>query len=177
MSASSGEGDLPPYGFVPGHRPHPTQHPDGHSYGAHPAIPAALDPRKWDESRTYLRAFQLFDHGYYWEAHEAWEQLWIAAGRQGPVGALLKGLIKLAAAGVKVRQGVHHQVPLFGARAAAHFRQAHQLCGQEQLAGLRFADLLAFCAYLEREGAGLQGEVDLAVEVVFTETLSPPPTV
>ena len=175
MSTRRGEGDFPPYGFVPGHHPHPTQHPDGHSYGAHPPAPAALDPSAWDASSAYLRAFDLFERGYYWEAHESWEELWIAAGRQGAVGALLKGLIKLAAAGVKVRQGVHHQVPLFGARAAVHFRQSQQLCGEAELAGLSFADLLAFSAYVEREGAALRGVEGAAVEVVFTENLGPTP--
>jgi hypothetical protein len=47
----------------------------------------------------------LFNHGFYWEAHEAWESLWHAVGRQGPVAAWLKALIKLAAAGVKAREG------------------------------------------------------------------------
>lgn len=47
----------------------------------------------------------MFNAGYYWEAHEAWEGVWIAAGRQGLVADYVKGLIKLAAAGVKIREG------------------------------------------------------------------------
>ena len=47
----------------------------------------------------------LFNHGYYWEAHEVWESLWIAASRQGVTADFLKGLIKLAAAGVKTKEG------------------------------------------------------------------------
>ena len=65
--------------------------------------------------------------------------------------------------------------PLFGARAAVHFRQSQQLCGEAELAGLRFADLLAFCAYVEREGAALRCVEGAAVEVVFTENLGPTP--
>ena len=49
--------------------------------------------------------FDLFNHGYYWEAHEAWEQCWVAEDRQGELADVLKGLIKLAAAGVKAREG------------------------------------------------------------------------
>jgi len=37
----------------------------------------------------------------YWEAHEAWEHLWIALGRSGSEADIIKGLIKLAACGVK----------------------------------------------------------------------------
>jgi predicted metal-dependent hydrolase len=59
----------------------------------------------WRANPHYLRAVDLFNFGYYWEAHEAWEGLWIAAGRTGPVADALKGLIKLAAAGVKAYEG------------------------------------------------------------------------
>jgi hypothetical protein len=47
----------------------------------------------------------LFNHGYYWEAHEAWDPLWQAANRSTPHRLLFKGLILLAAAGVKIREG------------------------------------------------------------------------
>nr|WP_244447982.1 DUF309 domain-containing protein [Neorhizobium vignae] len=47
----------------------------------------------------------LFNHGYYWEAHEAWEGLWQAAKRGSQLRAFLKGLILLSAAGVKIREG------------------------------------------------------------------------
>src|SRR5262249_23073005 len=41
----------------------------------------------------------------YWEAHEVWEGLWQACGRRGVTADFLKGLIRLAAAGVKARAG------------------------------------------------------------------------
>src|SRR6516165_5519584 len=96
---------LPPYTFVPGRTPHPVSDPAGHSFGAKPERPAAPDPARWRECRAYLRGLDLFNHGYYWEAHEAWEGLWLAAGRAGTTADFLKGLIKLAAAGVKSREG------------------------------------------------------------------------
>lgn len=49
-------------------------------------------------------AIDLFNHGYYWEAHEAWEAIWIVLGRRGAPADFIKGLIKLTAAGVKLRQ-------------------------------------------------------------------------
>ena len=70
----------------------------------HTAAPP-LDPEAWRQSAEYLYAADLFNHGFYWEAHEAWESLWHAAGRRGPVATWLKSLIKLAAAGVKAREG------------------------------------------------------------------------
>jgi hypothetical protein len=75
----------------------------------------------------------LFNAGYYWEAHECWEALWHAQGRRGPTADLLKGLIKLAAAGVKVRQRQRHGVVTHAQRAAACFAAARAGGGRFQL--------------------------------------------
>jgi len=96
---------LPPYSYVPGFTPHPVSDPRGHMHGHVAKPPAALEPEYWQESEAYRYGIDLFNHGYYWEAHEAWESLWHAAGRRGPVATWLKALIKLAAAAVKLREG------------------------------------------------------------------------
>lgn len=96
---------FPAYAYVPGKFPHPTRSTMGHSAGQSHSAPAGLDPKHWQQCRTYLWGIDLFNHGYYWEAHEAWESLWHVAGRQGAVAEFLKGLIALAAAGVKAREG------------------------------------------------------------------------
>jgi hypothetical protein len=49
--------------------------------------------------------FDLFNAGFYWEAHEAWETVWHAVGRTTPLADRVKGLIRMAAAGVKVLEG------------------------------------------------------------------------
>jgi hypothetical protein len=92
---------FPPYTYVPGRSPHPVSDPAGHMHGHEPPAPPPLDPAHWRDSETYLYGVDLFNHGYYWESHEEWESLWHAAGRRGVVADFLKGLIKLAAAGVK----------------------------------------------------------------------------
>src|SRR5262245_36145977 len=99
------ERPLPPYSYVPGLAPHPTSDPRGHSFGHVEPQPPALDESSYSNNATYLYAIDLVNHGFYWEAHEAWEALWHAAGRRGTTADFLKGLIKLAAAGVKVREG------------------------------------------------------------------------
>ena len=96
---------LPAYAFVPGRNPHPITDPLGHSFGKPHVVPEPLDPERPNASCEFLTAIDLFNAGFYWEAHEAWESLWIAAGRSGIVADFLKGLIKLAAAGVKAREG------------------------------------------------------------------------
>jgi len=99
------ERPFPPYAYIPGRTPHPTRDPDGHSYGAGPESPAPPAPQDWRACRDYLYGIDLFNHGFYWEAHEAWEGLWIACGRQGTTATFLQALINLAAAGFKARWG------------------------------------------------------------------------
>jgi hypothetical protein len=96
---------LPPYSYVSGFTPHPVSDPRGHMFGQPHVAAPPFDPSAWRQSVEYLYAVDLFNHGFYWEAHEAWESLWHAAGRRGPVAIWLKALIKLAAAGVKAREG------------------------------------------------------------------------
>ena len=60
---------LPPYAYLPGKNPHPVRDPTGHSYHVEP-IPVAAKASL--SSDAFLWGLELFNHGYYWEAHEAW---------------------------------------------------------------------------------------------------------
>lgn len=111
---------LPPYAHIPGVTPHPIRDPDGHSFQARRAGSVLPDPADWRAVPDYCAGIDLFNAGYYWEAHEAWEHVWIAAGRRGPLADFLKALIKLAAAGVKIREGAP-------AGAKRHLRRAVEL--------------------------------------------------
>ena len=95
-------------------------------------------------SGRFRRAIELFNAGYYWEAHEVWEELWHVEGRRGPTAELLKALIKLAAAGVKVREGQRtrrpHSLP---ARAAFRSLRAAEQGGPSARAGPRHSGLAA----------------------------------
>ena len=95
------QNSLPPYAYLPGKDPHPVRDPAGHSYHVEP-IPVAVEASL--SSDAFLWGLDLFNHGYYWEAHEAWEGLWQVADRDGPLRMLFKGLILLSAAGVKIRE-------------------------------------------------------------------------
>ncbi|MES2790917.1 MAG: DUF309 domain-containing protein [Planctomycetota bacterium] len=104
-SPPDSEVPLPAYTHIPGVTPHPLGDPQGHSFGqVHAACPAPDWPSLL-ECDLFQHGRRLFNAGYYWEAHEAWEGVWIAVGRAGLVADFVKGLIKLAAAGVKVREG------------------------------------------------------------------------
>ena len=55
----------------------------------------------WETCDEYLYGIDLFNHGYWWEAHEVFEEFWRAAGRGTLLGNFLQGLIQVAAALVK----------------------------------------------------------------------------
>ncbi len=166
------EFELPPYSYVTGHFPHPTRDPAGHSYGHAPAEPAPLDPANWRASRAYLFGCDLFNYGYYWEAHEVWEGLWKACGRRGDTADFLKGLIKLAAAGVKHREGRGEGVRRHAARAAELFEAVAETTSAVKYAGLDMARLLALANKLEEHVKPVE-PLAAPVAVVFDFALSP----
>jgi predicted metal-dependent hydrolase len=119
---------LPPYTYVPGGPwPHPNRAREAAGERDTPPLAVAAD------ARLFRRGVELFDAGFYWEAHEAWEALWHAAGRRGPTADVLRGLIKLAAAGIKVRERREPGVRTHARRAAECFAAARQQSGVHQL--------------------------------------------
>ncbi len=140
------EVSLPPYAYVPGHgHPHPVTDPRGHAFGhERPAgqfTPAALATLPTDPTarrRTvaallaadtqWLYAVDLFNEGFYWEAHEAWEHFWHVLGRTTPEARFVQGLIHLAAACVKIREGKP-------AGVAKHTQRARELLVGAGVAG------------------------------------------
>lgn len=99
---------FPSYRFVPGRHPHPTAHPDGHSYeppGSPPHPVTWYPPEDWSRSADYLYGCDLYNHAYWWEAHEAWEGLWQLTDKGGVQGQFLQGLIQVTACQLKIFSG------------------------------------------------------------------------
>lgn len=97
---------FPPYAFVPGEAPHPTRDPRGHSYrgGAEDPVPS-VKPADWRSSPDYLFGVDLYNAGYLWEAHEAWEGLWHVSKNDAVQAEFIQGLIQCAAGCLKIRMG------------------------------------------------------------------------
>ena len=166
---------FPPYAYLPGRNPHPVRDPRGHSYGKGPETPEPPDPRQWRACGDYLYGIDLFNNGYYWEAHEAWEGLWNACGRQGSAAAFFQGLIALAAAGLKVRVGNVEGVKAHARRATELFDLAAPKRGSSGARNMGL-DLLALrrCASVvaERPPAPRDNRGD-GCAVVFDFVLQP----
>ena len=157
---------LPPYTFIPGHWPHPCCTPGGHSYGLEPVPAAPLALETWTECGAYLHGIVLFNAGYYWEAHELWEEVWKALGRRGIMAELLKGLIKLGAVGIKIRQGRPKAAQSLLRRSREHFESV-ALNHSDEVAGLNLTQLIAWATLFSETVPALQADPTLPVEVIL----------
>jgi uncharacterized protein len=139
---------LPPYSYVPGGPwPHPNSSPQGHSFGRKVSRVASPVETSGAIPPQFLRGIALFNAGYYWEAHEVWEALWHAYGRHGVLADVIKALIKLAAAGVKVREGQDHGVRIHAGRAAELFASARSAGASHRL-GLNLDEWTEHCRHV-----------------------------
>jgi len=97
---------FPPYRFLPGRHPHPVASPQGHSYlppgHREPPVPY-FPPDQWRKSDAYLFGCDLYNHGFWWEAHEAWEGLWHVVPNPSPQRRYLQGIIQVSAGHLQTR--------------------------------------------------------------------------
>ena len=133
---------FPPYRYLPfqsgSTHPHPRSDPAGHSYGRQEDYLPGFMPADWRSCEAYLYGVDLFNHAYWWEAHEALEAIWLAAGRSSDCGRFVQGLIQLSAAQLKRFTG-----ELRGARSLTQSSQEKLSAVGEIYLGIKVAPLLA----------------------------------
>lgn len=108
--------NFPIYRFVPGLHPHPVNSPEGHSYGLEDEEVVKWKSDDWRLNDAYLYGIDLYNYHFYWEAHEAWEALWLSSVRRSSKHMFLQGLIKTGAALLKIRMAIFEIQDLIGAR-------------------------------------------------------------
>lgn len=91
-----GSTSLPARRYLPGLGPHPSDDP-AHRAPVAPAVPWT----SLGETELFRHGVDLFNHGFWWESHEAWEALWNACPRDAALREAFQGLIQLAAALIK----------------------------------------------------------------------------
>ncbi len=110
---------LPAHAYVPGRSstPRPAADPSAAALPGSPESPGLPGspnlgddvPGGWRQHPVwhpvYLWGLDLYNHGYPWEAHEAWESLWVHAPRGSVMREMLQALIQCAAAVVHARAG------------------------------------------------------------------------
>lgn len=162
---------LPPYAFVPGRHPHPESDPAGHSFGRPRPVVQPLDADRWSTCRPYLRGLDLFNHGFYWESHVEFESLWLAAGRHGEAADFLKGLIHLAAAGVKHLEGKPAGIQSHARRAGELWKNLATDSGASRPTRLGFPieSLVEIAESLHNQGWPAQQKVLLVPDLTSIE--------
>jgi hypothetical protein len=88
--------------------------------------PTAPIPSGFDEGLA------LYRQGCFWEAHEAWEPVWLAAAPNSPERAFLQGIIQLANARLKQAMGRDAAAVRICALAAEHLATAGQGGGPDR---------------------------------------------
>lgn len=148
---------FPPYRYVPGQAPHPFAHEGGWGYGTERPVPPDVTPENWQDSRAYLFGCDLFNQGWWWEAHETWEELWHVTKDGSPVwDSLLKGLIQLAACALNRERGVHAGATRLLASGTAALLASG--AGQSQRCGLDLPALVAAAhAHLSEQAPPVPG--------------------
>jgi predicted metal-dependent hydrolase len=64
--------------------------------------PPRVTAHTWHDAPAYPYGLHLHAHGYFWEAHEVWEAVWLATAPNSGERHLLAGLIQLANACLKL---------------------------------------------------------------------------
>jgi len=141
---------FPPYRFVPGLNAHPVADPRGHSYrgGAPEPPPPRVRPDRWRENDEYLYGCDLYNHAYWWEAHEAWEGLWHLTTKSDTEGLFLQGLIQVSASHLKLHMGEPTGSEKLARLGLEKLRRVEAVAGDHgEYMGL---DVTAFCDAVER---------------------------
>jgi predicted metal-dependent hydrolase len=82
-------------------------------------------------SDPWFRGLELFRNRQFWEAHEAWEELWQASDKASPQGLVVRGLIQAAAACLKSLQGNPRGLAILKQRSAATLAASGLACYRE----------------------------------------------
>ncbi len=88
---------FPDYAYLPGQMPKDEKRSDIPQFRLQ-----KLSSQNWQTNEAYLYGIDLFNHAFYYEAHEVWEELWHVTGHKTQEGIFLKALIQIAAVRLKI---------------------------------------------------------------------------
>lgn len=161
------EKKLPPYAFLPGYKPHPKSDPNGHSYNLPEKKSSKLNPYSPFECENYLYGIDLFNNGFYWEAHEEWEGVWNVHNKEGTQADFLKALIKICATGVKLRVSHFDGAKTHSITAKKMFDEIKEYTNEDFYAGLDLNLLTKFCMDIYNNTEKFKVDAKNNVEVIF----------
>lgn len=90
---------LPDSAYIPG----VTSRPSGSPLASEDISAQSLSETSPHENQFFLYGVDLFNHHYFWEAHEVWEEIWHLEESEG-LRNLLQGMIQLTGGFLKIIQ-------------------------------------------------------------------------
>ncbi len=133
----------PGHAYVPGQSP---RHPEGTFDLFHDSVTGGVslpDTLAWQAGLLFL------DEGYFWEAHEVLEPVWMATAPESAEHQMVQGIIQLANAALKQRMGRPAAANRLCEIALGHLRAARS-AGGEVVMGERVADWVERVESLEK---------------------------
>ena len=96
----TGEGGwLPPHAHVPGVN---ARHRDGLFDAIRATVNSGMTESQLAQSPAFRDGLRFHRAGFFWEAHEVWEAVWMACGEGSGEKPFVQGLIQLANARLKL---------------------------------------------------------------------------
>lgn len=89
---------IPTHAYIPGRTP---RHPEGAFDKVRDSVRDGMDPQALAETQAFACGLRWLREGFYWEAHEVLEPVWMACPEAGAERALVQGLIQIANARLK----------------------------------------------------------------------------
>ncbi|MFM9858795.1 DUF309 domain-containing protein [Pseudoxanthobacter sp. M-2] len=114
---------LPPIPYVPGRSARPDE---GYFDPVKTGLSPALSCSELAMSPAFKGGLEAFSHGYFWEAHELWEAVWMCLPPASAERHLVQGLIQLANAALKRRMGQERAAGRILERADSALEEAHR---------------------------------------------------
>lgn len=93
---------LPPHAHQPGRNP---RHGEEVFTAAHASVRPGMDLAALEASLAWRSGWHFILHGYFWEAHEVLEPVWLALPPNAPERRFVQGLIQTANAALKLAMG------------------------------------------------------------------------
>jgi predicted metal-dependent hydrolase len=125
--------ELPPFAYEPGFSP---RHPDG----VFDNVKRSAGSAKLDRCPAWRTGWLYFRAGYYWEAHEVWEAVWLLLPEQSIERAVVQAAIQYANACLKARMGRPNAVQRLCGLALGLLSDH---AAQRRVGGVNLADLRA----------------------------------
>jgi len=123
---------LPPHAHVPGRN---ARHEEGHWDDVRATAEPGMSAEALAASPAFVSGMVFFENGFFWEAHEVWEAVWMACPPNSAEHRFVQALIQLANAELKLAMGKPKAATRLCGIASGHLSEAAR-GGRNQVLGV-----------------------------------------